>query len=226
MKQTIKKIFPFFIPIYQKIREWYKSNKNEKDIFTEIYNKNLWKDSDSASGTGSNISATEEIRASLPEIWKTYSVQTFVDAPCGDFFWMQKLDTSSIKYIGADIVEEIIHDNNTKFSNKGEFRVLNLISDPLPDSDMLMCRECLVHLNFEQIHDVIRNLKRSSTKYLLATTYPDVVENIDIITGQWRPLDMTLPPFNFPEPVEIFNDSDTEKTKYSKKIAIWDISKI
>lgn len=226
MKQTIKKIFPFFIPIYQKFREWYKSNKNEKDIFTEIYNKNLWKDSDSASGTGSNISATEEIRASLPEIWKTYSVQTFVDAPCGDFFWMQKLDTSSIKYIGADIVEEIINDNNTKFSNKGEFRVLNLISDPLPDSDMLMCRECLVHLNFEQIHDVIRNLKKSNTKYLLATTYPDVLENIDIITGQWRPLDMTLPPFNFPKPVEVFNDSDTEKTKYSKKIAIWDISKI
>ena len=223
MKESIKKFLPFLVPIYQKMREFRKSLKNEEEIFTEIFEKNLWKDDQSASGTGSNLAATEQIRDLLPKLFDKYKIRTFLDAPCGDFLWMNEVSLNKISYTGADIVKEIIEYNQKQYSIKGEFITLNLINDHLKTYDLIMCRECLVHLNNDQIHQTLLNITNSNSKWLLTTTYPDQKENIDIVTGQWRAINLCLPPYNLPKPIEIFDDTDSVPGIYPKKIALWNI---
>ena len=75
------------------------SKKTNKDRFSEIYRKNIWKSNESGSGKGSEVLYTENLRNWLLEILPKYKVEKFVDAACGDFNWMRlvipKLD---IKY--------------------------------------------------------------------------------------------------------------------------------
>jgi len=62
-------------------------------------------------------------------------------------------------------------------------------------------REKTQHVGKDAPRDnVLRNIRRSGSAYLLVTTFPDRKENVDIITGNWRPLNMEKPPFNFPRP--------------------------
>ena len=51
---------------------------------------------------------------------------------------------------------------------------------------------------------------------------------MDIVTGDWRPLNLQDKPFNFPSPILIINENCTEDGgEYSdKSMALWDISKL
>jgi hypothetical protein len=77
-------------------------------LFTGFYRDNVWKDSESRSGTGSNVNVTEGLRAALPELLRDLGTTTLLDLPCGDFCWMSRLDLGDINYVGADIVSEMI----------------------------------------------------------------------------------------------------------------------
>jgi hypothetical protein len=35
----------------------------------------------------------------------------------------------------------------------------------------------------------------------LATTFPELSANADIVTGDWRPMNLERPPFNLPSPL-------------------------
>ena len=73
----------------------------------------------SKSGPGSDDKNTKNIRKELPQIIKKYKIRSIFDAPCGDFFWIKKIILKiKIKYLGADIVKEMIEFNKKKFSNK------------------------------------------------------------------------------------------------------------
>lgn len=57
----------------------------------------------------------------------------------------------------------------------------------------------------------------SKFKYLLVTSFIGIEENNDIITGEWRPLNMEINPFNL-KPVQIINEKYLdEKGKHSDK---------
>ena len=69
-----------------------------------------------------------------------------------EIFWMKELNLDEYKYIGADIVTELIEINNIKFKSKNKhFIDLDLISGKLPKADLIFCRYCLVHLSNEDI---------------------------------------------------------------------------
>ena len=130
-----------------------------------------------------------------------YKVEKFVDAACGDFNWMRlvipKLD---IKYEGIDIVDKVIEENNLKYSNnKINFLTKDICKDPLPNCDMLMIRDCLFHLSFSDINNLLKNLKKTDYKFLLTTTH--ILEgnhnNKDIISGDFRLINIFSEPFNF-----------------------------
>jgi len=91
---------------------------NLEDIFTDIYNNDVWNmgQNDSKSGLGSSDNFTKHIRKLLLEVIDKYNIQNMIDTSCGDLFWMKQiLPSLNCNYTGIDIVKGII-DNNKKYS--------------------------------------------------------------------------------------------------------------
>jgi hypothetical protein len=152
-----------------------------------------------------------------------------LDLPCGDFNWMQHVQVPLQKYIGADIVEDLIRANQTRYgSAQREFRVLDLTKDVLPEVDLLFCRDCLVHLSFEDIEKVFSNIKRSGIQYLLTTTFSNRPENHNIQTGDWRVVNLQKAPFHLPQPITLINEGCTEGNgRYADKcLGLWKVNEL
>ena len=194
---------------------------DEKDIFNKIYKKNLWYSKESVSGKGSERKSVKNILNILPEIFYELNIQTIIDAPCGDYSWIKDLKYEFKSYLGVDIVDELIKENNIKYSNtKTKFICLDIITDKLPKADLVLCRDCFIHLSFENIFKTIENFKKSSSKYLLLTTYKNIECNIDIYNGGFRKIDLLLPPFNFKKPLLEILESD------DKCLCLWRIDSL
>ena len=86
-----------------------------RDDLQQAFETRRWRHGahQSRSGDGSSLPATERLRNAMPKLFDDYGIQSFLDAPCGDWFWMQHVDLSGIHYIGADISGEIIEDLKT-----------------------------------------------------------------------------------------------------------------
>jgi len=190
---------------------------NAKKVFSSIYEKNAWGSEESISGPGSTLAYTTNLRGRLPALLASLQIKTLVDAPCGDCHWISQVDLGGIIYTGADIVPGIIDANRKKFPGKN-FILADLIKDELPVADMVLCRDCFIHLRKKEIIQVIRNFKRSGIKYMLASTYP-AGSNKEILTGHFRPVNLELQPFNLPVPVQRLEDfPEGEAPRY---LALW-----
>lgn len=189
-------------------------------IFSEIYEKNLWADEQSVSGRGSRLERTEAIRLALPTLLKELNARTLLDVPCGDFNWMRHTALGPVKYTGADVVPSLIARNQRLYGNKNiNFMVLDITRDRIPQVDLILCRDCFIHLSFADIDLAIANFKRSGTEYLLATTHTSVNENEDIDTGAWRSVNLQRQPFSFPDPLRVI----TEDVQLAKYLGVWRI---
>lgn len=197
-----------------------------QEVFSRAYNGPVWGSNESFSGTGSTLEATENIRRELPNLIRTYNIRTMLDAPCGDWNWMSQTETTLDQYFGVDIVSSVIADNTKKYGKDNiKFMCRNIVSDELPSVDLIMCRDCLVHLSYQDIKSVIENFKETNSTYLFTNTYPDVDINDNIFTGlKWRPLNMQREPFNFPEPILLF--ADCVSLNDGSFMALWRIKDI
>ncbi len=177
-------------------------SSDEKDIFARYYRNNFWSDPESLSGRGSSIPATIRLREELASFLKERGVKSMLDIPCGDYNWMKLVQKPGVRYLGADIVSEMIGKNNQEYKNNfTEFSVIDVTKGPLPKVDLILTRDCFVHLSYEAIAKAVSEIKKSRSKYFLTTSYPNWAKNFDIKTGFWRPINLSLKPFNFPEPV-------------------------
>jgi len=207
---------------------FYKKTKHAsaKDIFTTIYKHSLWGDSASVSGAGSDLEGTEKIRKEIPKLLCSKNIKTVLDIPCGDFFWMKEMELEVDRYIGADIVTELIENNKKYENNKISFVEMDLLHDKLPEVQMILCHDCLFHFSYNDVVKALQNIKRSKAQYLLVTTFVGPKENTDIPTGSWRPLNLELAPFNFPNPLVSIEDYAKEDTYPHKRLALWEINSL
>jgi len=204
-------------------------NKTNKEIFKEIYIENTWEGKSSRSGTGSGISQTKIITSEIPKILDHYKIETILDIPCGDYFWMNHVDTRNINYTGADIVSEIIKTNIHTYGRYNvNFKNIDIINDALPKVGLIICRDCLVHLSFEDATKALNNIASSGSNYLLTTTFTNRLKNFDIITGQWRTINLETAPFNLQKPIKIINEGCTEEDGdfSDKSLGLWRCSDI
>jgi hypothetical protein len=182
-----------------RVRGALKRLRTPEDRFTWIYESNHWKSKESVSGSGSTIAYTSQLRSELPELLQQLGVKTLFDAPCGDFNWMAKvLPHLDVVYIGADIVKPLVDSlNESHGSDRVTFTHLDLISSPHIKADLMFCRDALFHLSFEDAKSVLRNFVCSGTPYLLTTCHflSPGSKNLDIVTGDFRTLDLRLEPF-------------------------------
>lgn len=156
------------------------------------------------SGMGSSLGRTENLRNALPGIFERYEVGQFLDAPCGDWFWMQHVDLSRMCYVGADISQSLIANNVERFGAPNRrFLHLDITSDPLPQADLMMCRECLFHLKWYLRWDFLRNFANSKIPYLM-TTICHVPKNRRVLrSGGYAPFNPMVAPFHLPAPLEL-----------------------
>jgi len=223
LKQELLNRLPFAYNAYLRIREPFQAH-----IFNKIYKTNRWADPESVSGSGSSLRVTHVIREELPRILKSVGAEVLLDAACGDHLWMSRVHLGNCRYIGCDIVKKLIEENRAKYGKLGrEFRVLDLTKGPLPRADVVLVRDCLVHLPYRSIWKALRNITASGSKYLLTTTYPQQ-QNVDIFTGRWRPLNLQALPFLFPEPLLRRNEEIEEWGGRfpDRSLALWPVSAI
>lgn len=219
---------PFARRLYRVIRDSYLRYRlrdvDIETIFTDIYCGHQFGGRHSASGPGSELDQTGVIVREIPRLCGELAVSTMLDIPCGDFHWMSTVDLSGIEYVGADVVKQLVAENARKYRRTGvAFRQLNIRRDALPKVDLVLCRDCLVHFSFEDAFAAIDNICRSRSEYLLTTTFVSRTSNRDIVTGQWRTINLEIPPFDFPEPVRIICEACTEvEGEYrDKALGLW-----
>jgi SAM-dependent methyltransferase len=227
IKKILKKLFPGLVAMRNRmINGWQHrrfQNQPIEQVFHAIYRDNHWHDRESVSGPGSTVQITSSIRAAIPSITAKYEIKTFLDIPCGDFNWMTQVPLKNVKYIGMDIVMELVQKNAKIYAYPDRsFDFGDITTSNLPQSDLIFCRDCLVHLCYNDIRKAIANIKRSGSLYILTTTFPNKT-NYDIITGNWRPINLCAAPFNWPQPIEIVTENEKGESQ-DKAMGLWRLS--
>ncbi len=197
--------------------------------FTKIYNKKMFGKSESLSGPGSTLKGTKEIREALPKLIDSFGIGSIADIPCGDLNWIKELDLKNQFYCGYDIVPELVALNKLKYPEL-EFKILDATEELLPGFDLIICRDLLIHLTLAQSKKVLDNFKNSGSKFLLGSTYLNLSENKEIIIPKigvgFRPLNLSLSPFNLGTPELLINEGTTEgRGRFAdKSLALWKIN--
>ena len=168
-------------------------------------------------------------RLALPGIIHDLNVKTMLDAPCGDFGWLSSVALGVEQYFAADIVADLIVQNSGRHARADrEFLQLDITRDELPSTELILCRDCLVHLSITHIQDAIRNFRRGGAQWLLTTTFPGTDQNMDIEDGDWRCLNFEKPPFSLPAPVLCINEECEEAggAYRDKSLGLWPLSSL
>jgi hypothetical protein len=196
--------------------------------FERIVQTNLWGAATSASGLGSETAATAAIREALPSLLQRLEAGSLLDAPCGDAGWIMDC-VQGLDYLGVDIVPSLIATNRVRPQRReinARFLVADITRDALPRADVIMCRDCLVHLSFDNIHRAVARFRESGARWLLTTTFPEWEVNSDCENGDWRALNMQRAPFGWPTPVELINERCDEGDGgwRDKSLGLWRIA--
>lgn len=229
VRDLIESRWPALLWLWKRWKGRALSRVSMTDTFSRIHHHNVWGDSESVSGAGSTLSSTRVVRNQLPHLIRRLGVRTVLDIPCGDFNWMRRVPLDVDLYVGADVVPSLI-EANRRFANASRrFLALDLTADPLPRVDLILCRDCLIHFSYSDINKALDNIEASGAEFLLTTTYTsDRRRNIDIVTGQWRPLNLCKPPFNLSRPLITLDDSFERAGRLydDKSLGLWRIREI
>lgn len=200
-----------------------------KDVFTDLYKNNGWSGKESVSGPGSDYEQTKFLIPELNVMLKFLNIKSMLDVPCGDFNWMKKVDLNKISYHGGDIVEPLIKNNIKKYeSNNIKFSVIDLVNDDLPTVDLIMVRDCLVHLPTNDVIKALINIKNSNSKYFLTTNFlwNHQEANQEIKVGEWRRINLQKEPYNFDYPQRIVIEGNIQSNDRDKTMSLWRVKDI
>ena len=200
-----------------------KNPKLKKKIFTSIYKSNHWVQNGdslpqefvSISGHGSNIGTDQykQLVNNFTNIIEKYQINSILDMPCGDFLWIKELvKNKDIKYLGIDIVEELIKNNNFKFKNeKINFQSFDIVNfNTNKEFDLVLIRDLFLHIKNFDIIKIINNLKSMNIKYVALNSYNNK-KNLDVTIGQHRKVNLLIEPFNLEKPIYSFKDYEDDK---------------
>lgn len=145
---------------------------NHKEIFTDIYDRNVW----GGSGGGSSPEVTVQYRELLQNFLKEKGIESVVDFGCGDWQFSKLIDWSGVLYFGFDCVESVIQRNAKEYGSPDIiFHCSNEDTAIIP-ADLLILKDVLQHWTNK---DVEAFLKRESGKfkYILITNNSNQTED-------------------------------------------------
>jgi SAM-dependent methyltransferase len=176
------------------------SNFKEAQQFVEHYRNS---NEESLSGPGSTIKNTSEARKLIQDSIKSCNINSILDLGCGDWNWFQHIDLQGASYLGWDADTDMIIANQFNYideifvENDVDFDVRDIVLEPYPKSDLIICRDVLFHMPIEMAQHVLNKIKKSC-KYLISTCFREVEVNEGIGDKNWGyyPINLNLSPFN------------------------------
>ena len=210
-------------PVVNKVVEWMPDSalarRRRRRAFQLVYRNKKWGSGEEAkffSGVGSHGAAADTYVAAMAPILAAHareagSTTTIVDLGCGDFAIGGRLLSAlqNVRYIGCEIVPEIVAHNNRCYGNDSvRFETLDIISQPLPDGDICLVRQVLQHLPNGDISVVLPKLRKYKYVYVtesqpiepMGPPNPDIPVGagirFDWRTGRGRGVEPDLPPWN------------------------------
>jgi SAM-dependent methyltransferase len=161
--------------ISRRMKQWMKDRRNyrapAKEVFTEIYAKQLWGSQGAMnfySGPGSDPAAAQPYTEFVKDFVVGHHIDSVVDLGCGDFRVGRLIAPSCMRYTGVDIVDTLIADNRRHYgSSRVFFESLDITSDNLPAAELCLVREVLQHLSNAQIKSILARV--SIYQYVLIT---------------------------------------------------------
>ncbi len=177
-------------------------NKLAQEIFSEIYANKVWGENCEGigwSGEGSDDQVTIIYREFLQNFIEKNSIKSVVDLGCGDWEFTRFMNWDGVDYKGYDVVASVIVRNKSRFEKENiHFFQADALNSELPVADLLVCKDVLQHLTNADIFRVMKQFHKY--KYILITNGLDAStlssDNYDIGRGDYRPLDLSKPPFN------------------------------
>ena len=175
-------------------------------------------------------------------------VRTILDIQCGGGYDIENciaLQDKYIKYIGVDVVDEIIQDNRQyfRYDKNKIFMILDASNEPLPQSDLVICSGMMEYLPISNIWSLLENIRDSNAKYVIFDYYHSKINelaiNEDIIIESVndlknnnpksekkkeptkRAINLTKAPFYFPKPQILIPSDDINHS-----IALYEIKDI
>ena len=194
----------------------YLRRTHPKEIFTMIYNRGYWGQSNDRgetyySGPGSHsaealdvyVNAVRDFLLSFDE------KPDVVDLGCGDFAVGSQVRAYCDRYVACDIVEGLISRNRARYANDNvEFRVVDITNDELPEGDVVFIRQVFQHLSNSDIEKVLVKVLTKYRFMIVSEHLPlsdKFTPNIDNPTGPKIKIDieesgsgviLTEPPFS------------------------------
>jgi hypothetical protein len=177
-------------------------HSDNRTAFETIYQNNDWGIAETRSGWGSTMDYTAPLRNSLEKLTRKLGTRVMLDAPCGDFNWMQHVSLpENCRYIGGDIVAPLVAELRARYAQpERQFQVIDIVEDKLPQADLWLCRDVLFHLPTADVIKVLKNFARSQVSYMLTTTYDFQQFNADVKPGGFRYVNLRRPPFSLVRP--------------------------
>ncbi|MFF9473255.1 class I SAM-dependent methyltransferase [Streptomyces roseolus] len=210
---------------------WPAPAQTAETIFTEVFRTNHWGSPESVSGPGSELRQTEAVRGALTSVLARYPIRTITDAGCGDVNWIRHVDGFDRldAYVGLDVVPDLIELNQKRYgSERMSFQQADLSRAEIPAADLVLTRDCMVHLTHHEVLAFLARIAASGSTYLLATTYAALTENRDTTDGHWRPLNLQAAPFHLPSPIEHFDTDFTDNGRHhpGNGLGLWRIEQL
>ena len=222
------------------------SSAERERAFERVYDEGRWvngMDGALCSSGWSNVAAgqgTSALQAVL-KVVDTLDIRSIADIPSGDGCFAGALlrelrnrtaaaqaVTPTIEYVGIDIVARLVARNNALYGDGStEFLQADVVSgaSPLPRADLIFSRQMLQHLCTEDALRFVRMVARSPARFALLTTFEtnDAFVNSDIgcASGEYRPQDLTKPPFNLPTPIALFSEQYPTDPRVS--LGLWPV---
>lgn len=160
--------------------------KDCKEVFTDIYARKAWGD---GSGGGSGEQALPYCNYVNTDIAALVATEhprkpVVLDIGSGDGRVASNIRAIALNYatyIGVDAAQGF-----------------DALTDPLPEADLVLCKEVMQHLSNEQIQLLLERTAHYPRRLFTNTCHPSLPVNTDITTGDCRAVDLTLAPFNQP----------------------------
>ncbi len=139
-----------------------------EQAFTTIYRRNLWGGAPGEyhSGLGSDPEVADAYCRLVASVIRERRVTTVLDLGCGDFQVGARLMSlvdpeDGVRYIGVDIVADLVAHNQAQFGRPGvSFLASDITSSDLPAADLVLVRQVFQHLSNAQISAALDRLAR------------------------------------------------------------------
>lgn len=169
-----------------------------KTEFQNIYHRGDWINSlgGTESGPGSSLECSKEYLTFLTQFVCDNNITSILDIGCGDFNLMRHFDFSTVNYLGIDLVDFVIENNQIKYQTElVKFECIDVLNDAIDITlyELILIKDVFQHLNNDTISKLLCRIKESK-RILITNDY--TTENGDGTIGGYRPVNLSIDPFN------------------------------